>query len=687
MKKHYINDFLYNYIMYISKNYVNKEKQNISIKFTNKIPKIDDNATKLYNDIEYIKRRIKKTDDFSEKIQEIHNRYEKILEKAIEKSKFENMNYNIMKIIEILYTFPELTKNNITGFHNYDLPGIFILAISYYLSIKSLKNIKYEWYGLDNLGEKKIIYDEYGLYNLNKFRWLMDENNDGNLMYKDCIEYNANKFKKLCPSGCNLFTSFLGADDENAGMFQERIDNPYHYSQILLAFKILNKGGNMILRMYSSLLEGTISLIYFISNYFDKIVFMKPQMSRIHNSEIFLICFGYNPKDFSGLYPVQKILTDFMIKPECKFYKNIPEDLRNYLLEINTKIFELNMEYYQKIYDDIQSYTSDKNTFMNVYKKKYDNDTIKIIGAYFSKYPYFKCEEKNFPNIIFTKIEKNMEKSLLYKVDIQFKKIRPINTKKIIRIINLFSGCLIEDNMVEILKKYLNKDYSVYEINIIDKDKYIKNIDKNIDDCEMNIFINYHSPSYINHAKKNILYINGIYKVRSNAEMRNIDEIYCSSKETYDYEKNEGIPLKFLQYEYLKEPEFVYYKYEKYTVEKERITKNIKPIIIYLDNVGEGLLNIIKKTENPVYVAIGKYNTRTITKLDNYGKVKKVITLPKNYYNVYYPPQKDMDYFLDYFRKNKKKIITHSLINSNSVNKFHNYLDKIVIDDNEEVYI
>lgn len=91
---------------------------------------------------------------------------------------------------------------------------------------------------------------------------------------------------------------------------QENKVHYLHFAEVVAALRILDMGGNFVLKMFTFYESTTVSLLYFLNNVFDKVDVFKPASSKQGNSEVYVICTGYQ-----------------------RIYKNI-----NYLLEMANRI-------------------------------------------------------------------------------------------------------------------------------------------------------------------------------------------------------------------------------------------------------------------------------------------------------------------------------------------------------------
>lgn len=91
---------------------------------------------------------------------------------------------------------------------------------------------------------------------------------------------------------------------------QENKVHYLHFAEVIAALQILDMGGTFVLKMFTFFELTTVGLLYFLVNVFDRVDVFKPAASKHGNSEVYVICSGYQ-----------------------RIYKNL-----SYLLEITSKM-------------------------------------------------------------------------------------------------------------------------------------------------------------------------------------------------------------------------------------------------------------------------------------------------------------------------------------------------------------
>jgi 23S rRNA U2552 (ribose-2'-O)-methylase RlmE/FtsJ len=97
--------------------------------------------------------------------------------------------------------------------------------------------------------------------------------------------------------GADLYTADGGFDFTNDFDNQEENVIQLLVSEILLGLLVLKKGGILIVKLFDTVLQPTIELMYLTTRQFREWTIIKPKTSRAANSERYLVCKGYLGKD------------------------------------------------------------------------------------------------------------------------------------------------------------------------------------------------------------------------------------------------------------------------------------------------------------------------------------------------------------------------------------------------------
>jgi hypothetical protein len=209
--------------------------------------------------------------------------------------------YNVsnawIKCYEILLFYgllpDELLTKDFMHFDNAAFPGSFILGTHHLVRTRYKWNNKYIWRASSlmevNEQDKEPLEDKYGLYEEYRANWLMDKNNNGDVL----VEKNQKDFHKKIGGKVDLYTSDLGFDVSSDYNNQELLQAPANIGQIISGLLTLRKGGCLITKQYMTFEPITISVMYAVSTMFDEFYLCKPYSSREANSETYLVGKGF----------------------------------------------------------------------------------------------------------------------------------------------------------------------------------------------------------------------------------------------------------------------------------------------------------------------------------------------------------------------------------------------------------
>ena len=252
-----------------------------------------------------------------EKYKKLHNDYEYIYTSS-------NKSKNIADIIPIsrsYFKLHEIIKD--FNIENLDYcsciaegPGGFINCL---LNLNS-SNI----YGITLLSnDKKIPFWSSKLFNnprvqLNKYK------NTGDIYIKKTSDDFIKRVKKS-----KLVTADGGFDYSNDFNKQELMSYKLIYSEIYIALNIQQNNGTFVLKVFDIFYHKTIQLLYLLFLSYDKVYIYKPTVSRLSNSEKYIVCIGF--KGFN------KEINDILVK----YYNNVD----NLYIELPNKFIGIIKEY------------------------------------------------------------------------------------------------------------------------------------------------------------------------------------------------------------------------------------------------------------------------------------------------------------------------------------------------------
>lgn len=274
---------------------------------------------------------------------------------------YKPLSRSFYKMIEIIHTFKLLNEpNSINTFHLAEGPGGFIQAFSY---IRNNKNDIYN--GITLISNNKSVPG------WNKTQTYLNDNSNiiiefgpsktGNIFCKENIIY----FYKNFYNKCNYVTGDGGVDYSSDFNNQEYLSGKLILIQILYAIIIQKKGGCFILKIFDIFNKLTIDMLYILNSLYETVHIIKPNTSRIANSEKYIIC-----KQFKGIniYEINNIIENFdnitnnNYNIICLFDYKIPRYFINKIEEINAIYGQIQIENINYTLNLIRSITNSEIT-------------------------------------------------------------------------------------------------------------------------------------------------------------------------------------------------------------------------------------------------------------------------------------------------------------------------------------
>lgn len=259
------------------------------------------------------------------------------------------------EMIEFYKMLPEtISTPTFMHFDNAAFPGSFILAVYHYVKTLRPWANKHIWRGSSlvtvNEQNSSPLEDKYGLFEGYKSNWLMNTNNNGDVL----LESNQRDFQRQVGGKVDLYTSDLGFDVSSDYNNQELIHAYANIGQILSALVTLKKGGSMITKQYSYFEPITVSVIYATSTFFEKFHICKPYTSREANSEVYLVGIGFkHPSDDIFEHPYVK---EMFARVSKKVPLEVPLfDAKDYPKEFIKTIVSSSTEIYTSQIDKINA--------------------------------------------------------------------------------------------------------------------------------------------------------------------------------------------------------------------------------------------------------------------------------------------------------------------------------------------
>jgi 23S rRNA U2552 (ribose-2'-O)-methylase RlmE/FtsJ len=207
-----------------------------------------------------------------------------------------NINTNISRIIPISRSYFKLTEM-INKYKLFDIsdkvnclsmaeaPGGFIQSLLDY------SNKITKIYASSLLSEDKSVpYWNRKLINNKLIEFIYGSKENGDLRDIDNL---LSLVRKLKDQKIYLITGDGGFDYTNDYNKQEINSLPLIYGEIFLALNVQDKNGIFICKVFDLFIKETIKLIYVLILSYDKVYIHKPCISRLSNSEKYIICKGF----------------------------------------------------------------------------------------------------------------------------------------------------------------------------------------------------------------------------------------------------------------------------------------------------------------------------------------------------------------------------------------------------------
>ena len=211
------------------------------------------------------------------------------------------------KMVEIWQSldFVKDIPTEFTTAHSAEGPGGFIEACVD-IAKKTGRNLKYSLAMTLRSTDKNIPgwkKSQTFLHDNPRVEITYGEDGTGNLY--NCKNHEV--FRKLFAEkgdeeGADLYTADGGFDFTNDFDNQEENVIQLLVSEILLGLTVLKKGGILIVKLFDTVLQPTIELLYLTTRQFREWTIIKPKTSRAANSERYLVCKGYLGKDENILH-------------------------------------------------------------------------------------------------------------------------------------------------------------------------------------------------------------------------------------------------------------------------------------------------------------------------------------------------------------------------------------------------
>ena len=196
--------------------------------------------------------------------------------------------YKMVEITNILHLLDDLRDGPIETFHLAEGPGGFIEAMVF---MRKNENDRYHGMTLINedpnvpgwkkskhfLETHKNVEIEYG------------PSNTGDLLDVENLKYCYTKYKNTM----NIITADGGFDFSIDFNKQEILATNLLFAQVSFAIAMQKTGGHFILKIFDIFTKTTCDIMYLLSSLYKQVYIVKPNTSRLANSEKYIVCKGF----------------------------------------------------------------------------------------------------------------------------------------------------------------------------------------------------------------------------------------------------------------------------------------------------------------------------------------------------------------------------------------------------------
>ena len=217
-------------------------------------------------------------------------------EKKTSVSKHKPLSRSFYKFIEICNTFNILPEKHetINSFHLAEGPGGFIEAI---IHLHNNENDNYIGMTLQSNNPDIPGWKKSQDF-LRKHKNISLENGpkkNGDLFELENLEYCYKEYKNKF----DIVTGDGGFDFSINFDNQEQQSSKLIFAQILFALCTQKQGGIFIIKFFDTFTKISLDMLYILSSYYKTVNIIKPNTSRMANSEKYVVCEGYKNNNYS----------------------------------------------------------------------------------------------------------------------------------------------------------------------------------------------------------------------------------------------------------------------------------------------------------------------------------------------------------------------------------------------------
>ncbi|KAI2809694.1 Methylcrotonoyl-CoA carboxylase beta chain, mitochondrial [Blomia tropicalis] len=221
-----------------------------------------------------------------------------------------------IKFYDILSSFPLFSCkdcDSICVMFLCEAPGAFVNAANHYIRTNYC-NVKMNWVATtlnpfyEQIDLNSYVLDDRFIKNSYYFsNWFFASSNTGNILdenFVDDLKIYIKSRKEFFAEDDGVFDCVTGDGSFNClnnPNRQEEMVFELTLNEVFVGTQFLKNNGSLVLKCFTFFSCHTISLLYFLSNCFGKVICYKPVASRNGNSEIYLICLHFKRSTYKTL--------------------------------------------------------------------------------------------------------------------------------------------------------------------------------------------------------------------------------------------------------------------------------------------------------------------------------------------------------------------------------------------------
>ena len=294
-----------------------------------------------------------------------------------------------IKLYEILVNFkliePLIGDNcRLTVLLLCECPGGFVNAINHYIRSNGF-GVRLEWISntLNPYYEDidYTIIDDQFIKSPHLFQnWFFGSSNTGNILDKNFVFDLKHEMRVRDIEHFSLITCDGSINCVDCPDTQEEVVQPLIAKEILISLELIANGGSLIIKCFVPFECQTLCLLYLLCCSFKRIHVFKPNASKSGNSEIYLICIGFertvelnsillkfcNQRETNALFSEQSIPVQFLKKVE---------ECLEYFITKQISVIENNLQLFRSMNDQKRQQIHNRN-------KKFAKSLIKRLNIF-----------------------------------------------------------------------------------------------------------------------------------------------------------------------------------------------------------------------------------------------------------------------------------------------------------------